>query len=92
MTLAAVLPELITEWSLTSTEAGWLGGIYFAGYVAAVPVLTTLTDRIDPKRIYLLSAIVAGLASIGFAVFAEDFWTGLILRFLAGAGLGGNRG
>ena len=39
MTLAAVLPQLITEWGLTSTEAGWLGGIYFAGYVAAVPVL-----------------------------------------------------
>jgi MFS family permease len=89
MTLAAVLPQLITEWGLTSTEAGWLGGIYFAGYVAAVPVLTTLTDRIDPKRIYLLSALVAGLASIGFALFAEGFWTGLVLRFLAGAGLGG---
>ena len=89
MTLAAVLPQLITEWGLTSTEAGCLGGIYFAGYVAAVPFLTTLTDRIDPKRIYLLSAIVAGLASIGFAFFAGGFWTGLVLRFLAGAGLGG---
>lgn len=89
MTLAAVLPQLITEWGLTSTEAGWLGGIYFAGYVVAVPVLTTLTDRIDPKRIYLLSAVVAGSASIGFAFFAEGFWTGLVLRFLAGAGLGG---
>jgi len=89
MTLAAVLPQLITEWGLTSTEASCLGGIYFAGYVAAVPVLTTLTDRIDPKRIYLLSAIVAGLASIGFAFFAGGFWTGLVLRFLAGAGLGG---
>ena len=89
MTLAAVLPQLITEWGLTSTEAGWLGGIYFAGYVAAVPVLTTLTDRIDPKRIFLFSAMVAGLASIGFAFFAADFWTGLVLRFLAGAGLGG---
>ncbi|MGB0577540.1 MAG: MFS transporter [Alphaproteobacteria bacterium] len=89
MTLAAVLPQLITEWGLTSTEAGWLGGIYFAGYVAAVPVLTALTDRIDPKRIYLISSLVTGLASIGFAVFAEEFWTGLVLRFLAGAGLGG---
>jgi hypothetical protein len=28
MTLAAVLPQLITEWGLTSTEAGCLGGIY----------------------------------------------------------------
>ena len=33
--------------------------------------------------------MVAGLASIGFAFFAEGFWTGVVLRFLAGAGLGG---
>ncbi len=89
MTLAAVLPQLITEWSLTSTEAGWLGGIYFAGYVASVPVLTALTDRVDPKRIVVISALVAGMASIAFAFFAEGFWVALMLRFLAGSGLGG---
>ena len=89
MTLAAVLPQLISEWSLTSTEAGWLGGIYFAGYVASVPVLTALTDRVDSKRIVVISAIVAGMASIAFAIFAEGFWVALVLRFLAGAGLGG---
>jgi hypothetical protein len=27
MTFVAVLPQLITEWDLTSTEAGWLSGI-----------------------------------------------------------------
>ncbi|MBK19014.1 MAG: MFS transporter [Rhodospirillaceae bacterium] len=89
MTLAAVLPALISEWGLTSTEAGWLGGIYFAGYVVAVPILTALTDRIDPKRIYLGSALLAGVSSIGFAVAADGFWAALLLRFLAGAGLGG---
>jgi MFS family permease len=89
MTLAAVLPQLITIWSLTGTEAGWLGGIYFAGYVCAVPVLTTLTDRIDARRICLVSALCAGAASIAFALLADGFWSALALRFLAGAGLGG---
>jgi MFS family permease len=89
MTLAAVLPQLITNWSLTGTEAGWLGGIYFAGYVCAVPVLTTLTDRIDARRICLASALCAGAASIAFALLADGFWSALALRFLAGAGLGG---
>jgi len=31
MTLAAALPQLITEWGLTSTEASCLGGSRFAG-------------------------------------------------------------
>ncbi len=89
MTVAVTLPELIAAWSLSNTQAGWLGGIYFAGYVVAVPLLTSLTDRIDARRIYLCSATVAGLASLGFALFADGFWSGLMLRFLAGAGLGG---
>ena len=48
----ALLPALIAEWSLSNTEAGWVTGIFYAGYAMAVPVLVTLTDRIDPKRIY----------------------------------------
>ena len=34
--VAALLPELIALWSLSNTEAGWLTGVYFAGYVVAV--------------------------------------------------------
>jgi len=89
MTLAAVLPQLMAEWALTGGEAGWLGGIYFAGYVAAVPVLTSLTDRFDARRICLASSLVAAIASLAFAATADGFWPALIWRFLAGAGLGG---
>jgi MFS family permease len=86
---AALLPAFTSEWNLTNTEAGWIGGIYYAGYTAAVPVLVTLTDRIDPRRIYLLSTAIGGLACLAFALLADGFWTGLILRALAGAGLAG---
>ncbi len=89
MTLAAILPTLMAEWSLTSTEAGWLGGIYFAGYVAGVPILAALTDRVDARRICILSSLVAALASLALALAADGFWAALVLRFIAGAGLGG---
>lgn len=89
MTVAAVLPTLIVEWRLSSTEAGWLGGAFFAGYVLSVPVLTALTDRIAPKRIYIFAAIVGALASVGFGVFAEGLWSGIAFRFLNGIGVGG---
>ncbi|MCH8138313.1 MAG: hypothetical protein IH926_05060 [Proteobacteria bacterium] len=30
----ALLPTFIGEWQLTNTDAGWINGIYFAGYLA----------------------------------------------------------
>src|ERR671925_926076 len=51
--VAAVLPTLISVWALTNTEAGWISGIYYAAYTLAVPLLSSLTDRVDAKRIYL---------------------------------------
>lgn len=86
---AALLPEFSRDWNLSNTEAGWIGGIYYAGYTAAVPMLVTLTDRIDPRRIYLMSTALGGIACLAFALLADGFWTALILRALAGAGLAG---
>ena len=89
MTVAAVLPTLIGEWGMSNSQAGWLGGIYFAGYLVAVPVLVPLTDRIPPKRVCLSGAVVGALASLGFALLAEGFWSGMVLRFLAGVAMAG---
>lgn len=89
MTVAAVLTDLIAEWTLSNQRAGWFGGIFFAGYILAVLVLTSLTDRIDARQIYLVSGIVGGIASVLLGLFADGFWSGLVLRFFAGVGLGG---
>lgn len=85
----ALLPAFVGEWGLSNTEAGWISGVLFAGYTMAVPVLTTLTDRIDAKRVYLFGALVAGLSGLAYAFMAEGFWSALGLRFLAGIGLAG---
>ena len=85
----SVLPELKEAWSLSNTEAGIVGGAFFVGYIAAVLLLTSLTDRIDPKRIYIVSAIVGGTASILLGVVADGFWSGVGFRVLTGLGLAG---
>ncbi len=85
----ALMPGFIQEWSLSNTEAGWINGLYFAGYTVAVPILVSLTDRVDPRRIYLASAVVTSASAFGFAFFAEGFWSALILRAIAGVGLAG---
>ena len=46
----AVMPShLIPEWQLSYSEAGLMAASYAAGYMFAVPVLATLTDRVDAR-------------------------------------------
>jgi MFS family permease len=88
-TFPALLPEFQAVWSLTSTEAGWINGIYYAGYIAAVPVLVTLTDRMSARVIYIASASVGSLAALGFAAFADSVAWAIFFRVLGGVGLAG---
>jgi len=83
----ALLPVFFNAWGLSNTEAGWIAGIYFAGYAVGAPILLTLTDRIDARYVYLFGAGLAALTSAGFALIADGFWSAMLLRFLAGVGL-----
>ena len=85
----ALLPYFLKSWDLSHIRAGWISGIYFAGYTAAVPMLTGLTDRVDARRIYLMSGTLGGLSNLGFAFLASGFWSALIFRGLSGLGLAG---
>jgi predicted MFS family arabinose efflux permease len=85
----ALLPYFLKSWDLSHIRAGWINGIYFAGYTAAVPLLTGLTDRVDARRIYLMSAALGGLSNLGFAFLASGFRSALIFRGLSGLGLAG---
>jgi MFS family permease len=88
--VGALLPTLIATWQLSNTEAGWISGIYYAAYTVVVPLLGSLTDRVDPKRIYLASVATTALAFFGFAWIADGFWPALIFRALMGAGWAGS--
>ncbi len=87
--LPALLPSYIEQWHLTKTEAGSLVGIFYAAYVVAVPVLVALTDRVPARNVYLVGAGLTALSHFGFAVVADGFWSGLILRAAAGIGWAG---
>ena len=88
-TLPALLPEYLRRWNLSATEAGWLIGAFFAAYVVVVPVLVSLTDRLPARRIYLLGTGLTAASHLGFALVAEGFWSGLVLRAMAGMGWAG---
>jgi MFS family permease len=85
----ALVPVLQHEWGLNNTEAGLISGIFYGGYICAVPFTVSMTDHVDARRIYLFALVLTGIAGIAFAVFAEGFWSALIARALAGAGMAG---
>jgi len=88
-TYATLLPRLQDEWGMNNSQAGFISGMFFAGYMAAVPVLTSLTDRVDARRIYLVSSLVAAAALAGFALLVEGVQSAALLQLFAGAGIAG---
>ena len=88
--LPALLPSVIEAWHLSKTEAGWLVGVFFVGYVAAVPVLVSLTDRLPARNVYMFGAACATIGQLGFAFIADGFWSGMAFRVLSGIGWAGN--
>ena len=85
----ALLPSLIDAWALSNTEAGWITGLFYAGYAVSVPVLVSLTDLVDPKRIYLLGVGLITVATVGFAYLADGFLSACAFRILWGVGWAG---
>jgi MFS family permease len=88
-TYATLLPRLQVDWQLNNAQAGLISGMFFAGYMAAVPVLTSLTDRIDARRIYLASSVVTAASLLAMAWLARDLFTAAACQLLAGAGVAG---
>ena len=87
--VAALLPELRLAWSLGNAEIGIVEGAFNVGYVAAVPLLVTWTDRRDPRAIYLAATALGIAASLGLAFIARDLWSAALFRGLAGIALAG---
>jgi MFS family permease len=85
----ALMPTIMPLWSLTNSEAGWITAIFYGAYMVSVPVLVTLTDRVDPKRVYLFGVAATAIAHLAFALYADGFWSAFATRALAGMGWAG---
>ncbi len=88
-TYPALLAQLREAWHLSGTAAGLIGGVFFAGYMAAVPLLSGLTDRIDARRVVAASTLLSAGGTLGFGLAAEGIWSACLCQAIAGAGLAG---
>jgi predicted MFS family arabinose efflux permease len=90
VTVPAIMAQsLMPLWGLSASEAGIMASAFAFGYMAAVPVLTTLTDRIDARLVLATGSVLSGLAAIAFGLFASGLLSASLLWGLAGIGFAG---
>jgi MFS transporter, putative metabolite:H+ symporter len=80
-------PVLATEFKLGTIGKALVIAAGFAGMFVGANVLSIVADRLGRRRVFLLNLFVYSLFSLA-AAFAPDVETFLVLRFLAGIGLG----
>lgn len=86
---SAVLPLIVEEWELSSTQAGIIFGAFQAGYLLAILPAGWLADRYSPRWVIAVGATGTGIPSLLFAGVADGFVIGTVLRFLSGMFIAG---
>lgn len=89
LSFSALMPILREEWGLSASQAGLILGVFQLGQTGAYVAVGFLLDRLRSKPIMVASAAMVGVGDLLFALGARDFASGLLLRLLAGALLGG---
>jgi MFS family permease len=87
----AVVPELKAEYGLGDGRASLFTSSVQAGFVIGtiISALLTLADRIDPRRLFMISALVAAGANGAIVLVpVESDWV-LVLRLITGVCMAG---
>jgi MFS family permease len=86
----ALMPRLFSAWRMSTGEAALVNAGFYAGYMLVSPVVTTLTDRLDARRIVLASCALGTLAALVFAGSHGVFGVALTARALSGVATAGS--
>ncbi len=89
--VSAVTPTLARLWHLSAGTAVGLTSSVQLGFVAGALTIASLglADRLPPRRLLALAAVVAAAANGAFILLGRIPDWGLALRFLTGAALAG---
>jgi MFS family permease len=88
---SAVSPHLQKEWTLSTSQTGWLTLAVQLGFVAGtlLSALLNLPDVLSSRKLFALSAFAGAVVNASFGLFASDFAVGVTLRFMVGVCLAG---
>ena len=86
--LSFVIAALHKEWQLSTVKMGWIGSVSSIGMAVGAILFGMMADRFGRKAILILTLLVFSIGS-GISAFATGYGIFLVLRFIIGAGLGG---
>lgn len=86
--LSFVIAALAIDWNLSPGEMGWIGSVNSIGMAVGAFVFGVLADRIGRKNVFMMTLVLFSVAS-GLSALTTSLFAFLCLRFLVGAGLGG---
>jgi MFS family permease len=90
ITYAAALPVLQREWRMSAATSGSISSANQMAYAISLVVFSSLADLWGAKRVFLGSMTAGAFSALAFALFARDYYSGLILYALVGLSLGGS--
>lgn len=88
---AAILPEMAAEGGFSEGYGAALSSAVQIGFVAGALgiAIAGLADRLDPRGVFLASAIIGAAANLGLLVTPLGGWEQIALRAITGATLAG---
>ncbi len=86
--LSFVIAAVALDWGLTPEQSGWIGSMNSIGMAVGAFGFGILADRIGRKNVFMITLVLFSVAS-GLSAFTTGLGAFLVLRFLVGAGLGG---
>jgi MFS transporter, AAHS family, 4-hydroxybenzoate transporter len=87
--MAYAAPAIVVDWHIDRSVLGPVFGAGLFGYMLGAMILSHLADRFGRKRVILAGLWIFGLFTLASA-FADSLVFLLVLRFVAGLGLGGS--
>ncbi len=86
--LSFVIAAVALDWGLTPEQSGWIGSMNSIGMAVGAFGFGILADRIGRKNVFMITLVLFSVAS-GLSALTTGLGAFLVLRFLVGAGLGG---